>query len=122
VEFVLSRIVKDYFDCVILKDKTIAFRKDRPYGLLDDRDRTFLYVQSSGGNVPWALRPAMNKGLGYVEDVVKFLGIRHVDELLVDDTGTTEAEWNKAVDKAAGKINDLLENMQLARNHIRTGW
>ncbi len=115
-------IVKDYLDCVIQKDRTIAFRRERPAGLLDDRQRSFLYVQSSGGNVPWALRPAMNKGLGYVEDVMKFLGIRHVDELLVDDTGTTQEEWKKAVEKAIGKIDDLLVDLQLSGNRIRTGW
>ena len=49
-------------------------------------------MQSSGGNVPWMLRPILNKGLNYVEDIIKFMGIKKFEELLVDDTGFTEEE------------------------------
>ena len=35
-----------------------------------------VYIQSSGANVPWVLRPILNKGLNYVEDVIKFMGIK----------------------------------------------
>jgi len=115
-------VVKDYLDCVIQKNKTIAFRKEKPVGLMGDRDRSFFYVQSSGGNIPWVLRPSMNKGLGYVEDIMRFLGFRYVDELLVDNTGTTDEEKKKAVEKAVGKIEEMLINVQLSDNHIRTGW
>ena len=45
-----------------------------------------------GGNVPWMLRPILNKGLNYVEDIIKFMGIKKFEELLVDDTGFTEEE------------------------------
>mgnify|MGYP002538561798 CR=1 FL=1 len=58
--------------------------------LLNDKPRTMVYIQSSGGNVPWMLRPILNKGLNYVEDIIKFMGIKKFEELLVDDTGFTE--------------------------------
>ncbi len=106
-------ILKDYLDCVILKDKTITFKNQKPSGLLNDRDRFFLYVQSSGGSVPWIVRPALNKGLNYVEDIIKFLGISRVETLLVDDTGITAEEGRQAIEKAKKKIDTILESVDL---------
>jgi len=40
--------VKEYLDCIIQAGKTIAFENNKPRGLLNDKDRTFIYVQSSG--------------------------------------------------------------------------
>ena len=34
----------------------------------------------------------MNKGLEYIEDIMKFIGIKHFEKLLVDGTGTNEEE------------------------------
>ena len=65
--------VKEYIDCVVQSEKTIAFKDKKPYGLLDDKERTFIYVQSSGGNIPWIIRPALNKGLNYVHDIIRFI-------------------------------------------------
>jgi FMN-dependent NADH-azoreductase len=108
-------ILKDYLDCIVQTGKTITFDPDdqRPRGLLDDRERSFLYVQSSGGNIPWLARPALNKGLNYVEDLMKFIGIRHVETLLVDDTGTTAEEGRHAIEKAKDKIETVLERLEL---------
>ena len=78
--------VKEYLDCIIQADKTIAFDNEKPYGLLDDKNRTLIYVQSSGANIPWLIRPTLNKGLNYVHDIMKFLGISQFEELLVDGT------------------------------------
>lgn len=59
-----------------------------------------VYIQSSGGNIPWILRPIMNKGINYVEDIVKFTGIKEFKELLVDATGFTEEEKQEAIKKS----------------------
>ena len=48
-----------------------------------------VYIQSSGGNVPWMLRPILNKGLNYVEDIIKCMGGKKFDWLLVDHNGFT---------------------------------
>ena len=106
-------ILKDYIDSIVLKDKTITFDDQKPKGLLDDKERSFLYVQSSGGNIPWLARPVLNKGLNYVEELMKLLGIKHVETLLVDDTGTTEEEGRHAIDKATEKIDSVLERLEL---------
>ncbi len=103
--------VKEYIDCVVQSEKTIAFKDKKPYGLLDDKERTFIYVQSSGGNIPWIIRPALNKGLNYVHDIIRFIGIERFDELLVDGTGTTEDERQEAIEKATEKIEYLVGNI-----------
>ncbi len=105
-------IVKQYLDCIIMAGKTIAFKNDKPHGLLNDRKRLFIYVQSSGMSLPFFLRPMLNKGLGYVEDIVKFMGISDFKELLVDGTGTTESERLDAISQAEAKIDDLLSLLE----------
>ncbi|HAX71997.1 MAG TPA: FMN-dependent NADH-azoreductase, partial [Firmicutes bacterium] len=72
---------------------------------------TVIYVQSSGGHVPLILRPIFNKGLNYIEDMMKFMGIEHFKELLVDGTGLTEAERLEAIEKAKQKIPSLIKHI-----------
>ena len=103
--------VKEYLDCIIQAGKTISFKNNKPYGLLDDKQRVFIYVQSSGANIPWILKPALSKGLNYVHDIMRFLGINTFEELLVDGTGTTEEERQNAVKTAAEKIPQLIEKL-----------
>jgi FMN-dependent NADH-azoreductase len=105
--------VKEYLDCVIQAGKTIAFDGSKPHGLLNDKARSFVYVQSSGAHIPWLVRPALNKGLNYVHDIVRFIGISVFEELLVDGTGTSEPERQAAIQKAAGKIDGLLGSILL---------
>ena len=105
--------LKEYIDCIVQEEKTISFEKGKkPKGLLDDKERAVVYIQSSGGNVPWMLRPILNKGLNYVEDIIKFMGIKKFEELLVDDTGFTEEEKQEAINKAYEKIDDIIDSMK----------
>lgn len=106
-------VLKDYIDCIIQAEKTIKFHDNKPEGLLNDRPRTFIYVQSSGANISWLTKPILDKGLNYVEDIIKFIGISKFDELLVDGTGTTETEKSEAIEKAKGKIDDILEQIEI---------
>ncbi len=103
--------LKEYLDCVIQSGKTIAFENNKPYGLLGNKHRVFVYVQSSGASIPWIVRPALNKGLNYVRDIMRFLGIEVFDELLVDGTGATEDERREAMEKAEGEIAGLVERL-----------
>lgn len=103
--------VKEYLDCIIQTGKTIAFEKDMPHGLLNDKRRIFVYVQSSGANVPWILKNALNKGLNYVHDMMEFLGIETFKELLVDGTGTSEADRQNAIQKATEEIEPLVAKL-----------
>ena len=103
--------VKEYLDCIIQTGKTIAFENDLPHGLLNDKRRIFIYVQSSGAKVPWILRNVLNKGLNYVHDMMDFLGIDTFKELLVDGTGTSEADRQNAIQKATQEIEPLVSKL-----------
>ena len=87
--------LKEYLDCVIQDGKTIQISEDKINGLLDDKVRGMVYIQSSGAHIPWGLGMILNKGIHYVESTVKAMGIKRFKELLVDGTGTTEEENKK---------------------------
>lgn len=100
--------LKEYLDCVIQDGKTIQISEDKVNGLLDDKVRGMLYIQSSGAHIPWGLGMILNKGIHYVESTVKAMGIKRFKELLVDGTGTTEEEKQKAIDRALERIDDAI--------------
>ncbi len=104
--------LKEYFDCVIQDKKTIKFENKKPKGILNDFDRSLVYIQSSGAKVPFYLRPILNKGLNYIKYITKYLGIKKTKEILVDNTGTTEEERKAAVEKAAGQIDKVLNSLR----------
>lgn len=104
-------VVKEYMDCIIQAGKTIAFENNRPHGLLEDKERTFIYVQSSGGSIPGLLKPVLSKGVNYVHVIMKFIGISTFEDLLVDGTGTTEEERQNAMKEATDKIPHMVEKL-----------
>ncbi|MGL5328509.1 MAG: FMN-dependent NADH-azoreductase [Peptostreptococcaceae bacterium] len=105
--------LKEYIDCIVQDQKTISFNDhEKPKGLLDDKDRTVVYIQSSGGHIPWILSPVMNKGVHYIESIMKIMGIKKFEDLLVDGTGYTKKEQSDAVNKAIEKIDDVIDNMK----------
>lgn len=103
--------LKEYIDCVVMDGKTISINKDKIEGLLNDKPRGMAYIQSSGGEIPWILRAVMNRGINYIEDIMKLMGIKKFQELLVDGTGTTEEEKRVAIDKAIEKIDGIIEGI-----------
>ena len=106
--------LKEYIDCIVQEEKTISFEKGKkPKGLLDDKERAVVYIQSSGGNIPWILDPIMDKGENYVAQIMKAMGIKNVQELKVDATGTTEEERENAIRDAAEKIDSILDRINL---------
>lgn len=110
--------LKEYIDCIVQENKTIAFPDDggKPVGLLNDKPRTVVYIQSSGANIPFILRPVFNKGLNYVEDIMKSMGISSFERLLVDGTGTTEKERTDAINKAMEKIDEIVDRIEIRKN------
>lgn len=108
--------LKEYIDCIVQENRTISFPDPgkKPKGLLNDRPRTVVYIQSSGANITWVMRPLLNKGLDYVEDIMKSLGISNFERLLVDGTGTTEDEKFAAIEKAKESIDSLIEKISFS--------
>lgn len=107
--------LKEYMDCIIQVGKTISFEGMMPKGLLDDKPRTVVYVQSSGANIMWMMNPLFNKGLHYIEDMMKFMGIKKFEELLVDGTGETPEEKEKAIEKAKKKISTVVKHLEFQK-------
>ena len=107
--------LKEYMDCIIQVGKTISFEGMMPKGLLDDKPRTVVYVQSSGANIMWMMNPLFNKGLHYIEDMMKFMGIKKFEELLVDGTGETPEEKEKAIEKAKKKIKAVVKHLEFKK-------
>ncbi|EGT3616666.1 FMN-dependent NADH-azoreductase [Clostridium perfringens] len=103
--------LKEYIDCVVQNKITVKISQDEVKGLLDDKQREMVYIQSSGGEIPWLTRGSLNKGLDYIEDIMKFLGIKKVHQLLVDGTGFSTEEKFKAEDKAVEKIDDVIKEI-----------
>ncbi len=104
--------LKEYFDCVIQDKKTIRFENKRPKGILNDIDRSLVYIQSSGGKVPFYLKPILNKGVNYIKCIAKYLGIKKSKEILVDNTGTTEKEKQDAINKATKEIDKVIKSLK----------
>ena len=106
--------LKEYIDCIVQTDKTISLEKGKkPKGLLNDKKRSLVYIESSGGNIHWVLDPIMDKGENYIAKIMKVIGIKHVQELKVDGTGTTEEERKNAINKAKEKIESVLVEIDL---------
>ena len=106
--------LKEYIDCIVQADKTISFEEGKkPKGLLNDKNRALVYIESSGGNIPWILDPIMDKGENYVAKIMKYIGIKHVQELKVDGTGTSEQERKDAIKNAEKNIDSILVGIDL---------
>lgn len=103
--------LKEYIDCIIMNGKTIDLGDNKLNGLLDDKVRGMVYIQSSGANINWMLKKVMNKGLNYVEDIMKMIGIKRFEELLVDGTGYTKEEKIDAIEKASKKIDGVINDV-----------
>ena len=59
------------------------------------------------------MRPIFNKGLDYIEDIMKLMGINQFEKILVDGTGTTEEERIAAIEKAKEKVDKVIENIDI---------
>ena len=104
--------LKEYFDCIIQDKKTIKFENKKPKGTLNDFDRSLVYIQSSGGKIPFYIRPVLNKGLNYIKYICKFLGIKKRKEILVDNTGTTQEEKQQAIENGISQIDKVLKSLK----------
>lgn len=103
--------LKEYIDCIVMDGKTISLSDDKLEGLLDDKPRGMVYIQSSGANINWMSKKFLNRGLNYVEDIMKTIGIKRFEELLVDGTGYTEKEKEEAIQRTLNKIDGVIDNV-----------
>ena len=62
-------------------------------------------------HISWFTKPFLCKGTKYVRDMMKFMGINNYEELLVDGTGNTEQERQRAIRIASDKIPQLIDKL-----------
>lgn len=105
--------LKRYIDCIVINDKVIKVSQEEVKGLLDDKERNMVYIQSSGGVYPKILSSQFNHGINYCKDIFKFLGIQKFEKILVEgvdmqDVGREEAIKNsyKDIDKVINKLSN----------------
>jgi FMN-dependent NADH-azoreductase len=100
-----------YIDCVIQKDKVIKISAEEVQGLLNDKDRMAVYIQSSGGVFPRILSGKINHGTNYIEDIFKFIGIKDFHKLMVEGTGKNQNGIEDAKEKAFEEMDKIISNM-----------
>lgn len=100
-----------YIDCVIQKDKVIKITDEEVSGLLNDKDRKAVYIQSSGGVFPKILSGKINHGTNYIEDIFKFIGIKDFHKLMVEGTGKNEIGVEGSEVKAFEEMDKIISKM-----------
>lgn len=104
--------LKQYFDCVILDGTTVSISQKEVKGLLDDKVRKMVFVQSVGGHLPIFVKTKLDHSSAYLKDISKFMGISKYEELLVDGTGFTESQKENAIKEAEDEIPDIVKMLK----------
>ncbi|QUH27672.1 FMN-dependent NADH-azoreductase [Vallitalea guaymasensis] len=104
-------MLKQYLDCIIQDKKLINIDtvNNKVSGLLGDKKRKMVYIQSSGAKIPFLISPFMNKGVNYLHDIFKFLGLKKFDKILVDGVDDSSVGRDMAIQNATEEIDDMIE-------------
>ncbi len=100
--------LKQYFDCILLIDHLFTIDSTGFHGLLNDKERHMVYVQSSGGVYPKIFYGQMNYAVKYCHDIFKHLGVATFSPILVQGTETPGVGRYKALEVAAQDMDDAL--------------
>lgn len=100
-----------YIDCIVLNNKAIRISDDEVKGLLGDKERKMLYIQSSGGIYPKIFAGKVNHGLNYLHDIFKFLGVKQFEKILVEGVDMEDVGKEEAINKAFENIDGVVANM-----------
>ncbi len=104
-------ILKRYIDCIILNNRVIKVSPEEVTGLLDDKERNMIYIQSSGGKYPKLLSGKFNHGVDYFEDTFKFLGVKRFEKILVEGVDMPDIGREKAITKACLDIENVIAKL-----------
>lgn len=104
--------LKRYIDCICIKDRVIRIEKDNVYGLLDDKERNMVYIQSSGGVYPKIFTSKFNHAVHYCEDLFKFLGIKNFEKILVEGVDMQEVGVAEAKEKASKDMESVIKQFK----------
>lgn len=100
--------LKSYLDCIIINNRLIKISEKEVTGLLDDKDRNMVYVQSSAAVYPKIFNSKFNHAIDYFRDVFKFLGINKFEYILVEGTSDPSIGKAKAIGNAENNIRSIV--------------
>lgn len=103
--------LKRYIDCVVINNKSIKISSEKVSGLLGDKKRSMLYIQSSGGVYPKIFDGKFNHAVNYCDDLFKFLGVKVFEKLLVEGVDSQDVGKDVAKHKAYRELENIIENM-----------
>lgn len=103
--------LKQYIDCIVCNERTVKINENEVQGLLDDKVRKMVFVQSCGGELPLIFKPKLDHSATYLKDLFKFMGISKFMELLVDGTGYTEYEKETAIAEACEDVPYFIKTL-----------
>ena len=103
--------LKAYLDCVILDGRTIRVTPDCVSGLMGDRPRRMVFIQSCGGTYTNLISARFNYGALYLKNIFLFLGMEDFIRLPVDGTGMPDIGTECAISRASNRIGRILEDL-----------
>jgi FMN-dependent NADH-azoreductase len=103
--------LKQYLDCVLLIGKAISLTPKHAIGLLDDKVRKMVYIQTSGGKFPKIIDWKFNYGVNYFHDIFKSLGVKEFYKILIQGTDMVDIGKDKAWQDAAEDFEEVLEKI-----------
>lgn len=103
--------LKRYIDCIVINNKLIKITSEEVTGLLGDKERDMVYIQSSGGIYPKIFDSKFNHAVHYCEDLFKFLGIKNFEKILVEGVDMPEIGKEKAMAKAHKDMDAIIDKI-----------
>jgi FMN-dependent NADH-azoreductase len=103
--------LKAYIDCIVLNGRTISVNPRRVEGLLYDKSRRMVFIQSCGGVYGGLISSRFNYAANYLRNLFFFLGMEDFMRLSVDGTGMPDMGAECAVSRAMGRIERVLEDL-----------
>jgi FMN-dependent NADH-azoreductase len=100
--------LKQYLDCILLTNRVIRLTPERAEGLLGDKPRTMVFIQSSGGVYPKIFDAKFNMGVTYFHNLFRHLGVQTFCKVLIQGTDMTDIGPQKARDAARDDFEDAL--------------
>jgi FMN-dependent NADH-azoreductase len=101
-------ILKRYVDCVVINHRTIEIADENTHGLLNDKRRDMVYIQSSGGVCPPLMAGKWNHGIEYFHDVFTFLGINRFEKIMIQGVDKKTVGKGQAIIKANKEVEYVL--------------
>lgn len=100
-----------YINCVVLNGRTLSVNPRRVEGLLWDKSRRMVFIQSCGGVYGGVFASRYNYAANYLRNLFYFLGMEDFIRLPVDGTGMPDMGVECAVSRAMGRIDRVLDDL-----------